>query len=74
MVFFLAPFLEVRVLLYVKHLSIYLNDTPGYQSKMGIHMGTMASVSSVQPLATGCYSASTTPVLAIAHGSRNQLS
>jgi hypothetical protein len=35
---------------------IYLYNTPGYQSKMGIYVGTMASVpSSVQPLAAGCF-------------------
>jgi hypothetical protein len=41
----------------LSHLCIYLSDTPGYQSKMGMYtMGMMASVSSpLQPFATKCY-------------------
>jgi hypothetical protein len=35
---------------------IYLYNTPGYQSKMGIYIGTLASASSsVQPLAAGSF-------------------
>jgi hypothetical protein len=36
---------------------MYLYNTPGYQSKMGISIGRMTSVpSSVQPLAVGRFS------------------